>query len=107
MGIQLYGKIQGCEHCNVCKAQRKKIQKENFQRSSIPGESLHVDICTIHATSVGIQKQWIFAVDDAPDMKWSMFLKQKSELGKALFEFSKLRKHDGFPVQTKRMHNSG
>jgi hypothetical protein len=28
LGIQLHGKMQGCEHCNVSKAQRKKIPKE-------------------------------------------------------------------------------
>jgi transposase InsO family protein len=107
LGIQLHGKMQGCEHCKVSKAQRKKIPKENFQRSSIPGERLYVDLCTIHATSAGLKKHWIIAVDDATDMKWSMFLKQKSEVGKALFEFLKLRKQDGFPVQIIRMDNSG
>jgi hypothetical protein len=31
LGIQLHGKMQGCEHCNVSKAQRKKIKKKKFK----------------------------------------------------------------------------
>jgi hypothetical protein len=34
-------------------------------------------------------------------------LTQKREVEKALFEFLKLRKQDGFPVQIIRMDNSG
>jgi hypothetical protein len=75
LGSQLDGKMQSYEHFYVSKALRKKILKGNFQRSSIPGERLYVDLCTIYASSALLKKHWMIAVDDATDMKWSMFLK--------------------------------
>jgi hypothetical protein len=72
-----------------------------------PWCEIYIDLCTIHATSAGLKKHCVIAVDNATDMKWSMFLKQKSELAKALLDFLKLRNHDGFPAQTIRMDNSG
>ena len=41
---------------------------------------MFLDISSIKAVSAGEAKFWILVVDEATDMKWSYFVKLKSEL---------------------------
>jgi len=70
-----------CGDCLKAKARQKNICNNNNQgtRSGIAGERLGFDISSIKDVSLGGSKFWLLVVDEATDMCWSFFLKQKSE----------------------------
>ena len=57
--------------------------------SDIPGEWLYMDISSIKAISIGGSKFWCLLVDEATKMKWSFFLKEKSDLSDKIGIFLK------------------
>ena len=107
MGIKLVGKLNECEYCILAKAKRKKIPKENKDKSTIPAERIYVDLSTIKSTSAGGKKNWLLIVDEATDMKWSMFLKKKSDLANEMLQFIQELSMQGKQVQYIRMDNAG
>ena len=107
MNIELFGRLDKCESCNLGKAKRKKIAKEAQNKSKIPGQRLYIDLSSIRDESSGGKKHWLLIVDEATDYKWSKFLRTKSELPKIMLEFLKERKSEGLEMKFIRLDNAG
>jgi len=81
-GLKIQGSMHPCGDCLKAKARQKNIFNNNeATRSVIAGERLGFDISSIKNLSLGGSKYWLLVVDEATDMCWSFFLKQKSETG--------------------------
>jgi hypothetical protein len=51
---RLIGNMKVCELCDVSKARKKKISKENTKKTIVPGERVYIDITPIRAVSAGV-----------------------------------------------------
>ena len=107
-GWVVKGKMTKCEECAISKAKQKSVPKESGSKATKAGERLFIDISSIKATSAGGAKFWLLVIDEATDMKWSFFLKAKSELKEKLIPFVKeLKVKDGKIVKYVRLDNAG
>ena len=61
------------------KAKSKPIRKVTFERETVPGRTLHIDISLVKRKSKGGEKIWLQIADEAMSKKWSFFLKKKSD----------------------------
>ena len=69
---------------------------------------MHIDLMSSKYTSAGGSKYWFLAVDEATHMKFSIFLKQKSEVKERFVPFLKeLRHMYGVKVEHIRCDNAG
>ena len=50
------------------------------EKSTKPGYCMYIDTTSSKYVSAGGSKYWLLAVDEATHMKFSMFLKQKSDM---------------------------
>ena len=57
----------------------RKTSKKDQKKSSKPVFRFYIDIALSKFTSAGGSKYWFLAVDEATHMKFSLFLKQKSD----------------------------
>jgi hypothetical protein len=103
MNLKVTGTFEECEACGLGKAIKKKISKSANKDSTKPMERIYVDLTTIQTTSFGNKKHWVLVVDEFTDMKWSFFLKQKSDLGKTMMNFLRQQKEEGFMVNKIRL----
>ena len=72
------------------------------------GERLYIDISRVKGRSYGGTKFWNLIVDEVTRMKWSICLKQKSDLGKEMVKFLReLHKKDKVTVKYIRCDNLG
>jgi len=79
---------QECKECLLAKARRVNLPKEALNKSERPGERLCIDISSVKGkNSKPIGKFWLLVVDEATSMKWSFFLKQKSDQVEVLRTF--------------------
>jgi len=107
-GWVVTGKMTKCEECAISKAKQKNVPKGSESKSTIAGERLFIDISSIKAMSAGGSKFWLLVVDEATDMKWSFFLKAKSDLKDKLIPFVKeLKAKDNKIVRYIRLDNAG
>jgi len=72
--------MENCENCAIGKMQQKNVKKGPKEKSSKQGYHFYIDIALSKFTSAAGSKYWFLAVDDATHMKFSMFLKQKSDI---------------------------
>jgi hypothetical protein len=107
LNLELTGKFETCEDCVKGKAKQKNIEKFAEKKSTKPFEKIYVDISTITATSVGGKKNWVLIVDEFTNMKWSLFIKNKSDFPSEMLNFIKKISSQGFNVETIRLDNSG
>jgi len=70
----------------------KNVPKGPKEKSTKPVHRMYVDLTSSKYTSTGGSKYWCLAVDEATHMKFSMFLKQKSEMKEKLVPFLKERR---------------
>jgi hypothetical protein len=105
--IDLIGNMKVCEFCDVSKARKKKISKENTKKTIVPGERVYIDITPIRAVSAGDKKNWLLIVDEATDMKWSHFMATKNELSVVMMNFVREMKSKGTPLRFIRLDNAG
>jgi len=68
---------------------QKKVEKGPKEKLSKPGYRLYIFIALSKFTTAGGSKYWFLAVDEATHMKFSMFLKQKSDLKEKFILFLK------------------
>ena len=69
---------------------------------------MYIDITSSKYTSAGGSKYWCLAVDEATHMKFSMFLKQKSDMKEKLVPFLKELRHTyEIKVEHIRCNNAG
>jgi Reverse transcriptase (RNA-dependent DNA polymerase)/gag-polypeptide of LTR copia-type len=105
--ITLIGKLQDCVECALAKMHMKPISKETVERSKIPGERIFIDISHFPKPSMANSKYWLLILDDATDMIFSIFLKNKSDSPEHIIAFLRKMKDRGTPVKYIRLDNSG
>jgi len=106
--VNATGKLPVCENCAMGKAKQKNLPKVSEGGSNIAGERLYIDISSIKEKSLGGSKFWLLVVDEATHMKWSFFLKNKSQTSEKLMPFLKELKAKYFKtVKFIRCDNAG
>ena len=106
-GWTLTGDLEKCENCVLSKIRQRNLNKTTTP-SSKKGERLYIDISSIKKRSYGGSKFWVLIVDDFTKMKWSLFLKKKSELSDKVVPFLKtIHEEVKVIVQTIRCDNAG
>ena len=87
---------------------QKNVKKGPKEKSSKPGFPFYIDIALSKFTSAGGSKYWFLAVDEATHMKFSLFLKQKSDVKDKFIPLLKeLRDTYGRHVDHIRCDNAG
>ena len=87
---------------------QKNVHKGPKEKSTKPGYRMYIDITSSKYTSAGGSKYWCLAVDEATHMKFSMLLKQKSDMKEKLVPFLKELPHTyDIKVQHIRCDNAG
>ena len=92
MKLSIRGKMKNCENCENCaigKMRQKNVEKGPKEKSSKLGFRFYIDIALSKFTSTGGSNYWFLAVDEATHMKFSLFLKQKSDVKEKLIPFLK------------------
>lgn len=105
-GLKVTGTMDLCDACATAKAKQKNVNKVGSSTTR-PGERLYVDISSVSATSIGGSKFMIMIVDDYSNMKWSKFIKAKSDLCDNVLPFIKELTSNGITVSSIRMDNAG
>ena len=85
---KLTGNLDKCDECTLAKIRQQNLSKE-VTPSLKKGERLYIDISSIKRRSYGGSKFWVLIVDDFTKMKWSIFVKNKSELTDKVIPFLK------------------
>jgi transposase InsO family protein len=106
-GTKLTGTLQPCIPCALAKIHTHPLRKTTLPRSTVPGEQLFVDISHLSYPSLAGKKYWLLILDDATDMAFSHFLKQKSDAPEILLQFISNMNSTGKPVKYIRLDNSG
>ena len=106
-GIKVSGTMELCDACALAKGKQKNASKDTATIASKPGERLYVDISSVSAVSIGGSKFMVMIVDDYSRMKWSRFIKSKSELTSVVIPLLKELKSIGKPVSYIRLDNAG
>ena len=75
-----------CDSCPIAKAKQANMNKEETIKYEI-GECMGSDISSVQKKSFGGGKFWLLVVDQVTKMKWSFFLKKKSEQAEVLWSF--------------------
>ena len=97
-----------CEDCATAKARQKNIGHSASNKSKTIGERLCIDISSVKERSFGGSKFWNLVVDEASDMKWSLFLKQKSDLGQRMISLLlEIHNKDKITIKNIRCDNAG
>ena len=90
------------------KCGRKMSKNDKKEKLSKLGFSFDINIALSKFTSAGGSKYWFLAVDEATHMKFSLFLKQKSDVKEKFIPFLKeLRDTYGRHVDHIRCDNAG
>ena len=72
---------------------QKNVPKGPKEKSTKLGYCMYIDITSSKYVSTRGSKYWFLAVDEATHMKFSMFLKQKSEVKESFVPFLKELRH--------------
>ena len=88
--------------------QQKNVEKGPKEKSSEPRFCFYIDIALSRFTRAGGSKYWFLVVDEATHMKFSLFLKQKSDVKDKFIPLLKeLRDTYGRHLQRIRCDNAG
>ena len=96
-----------CESCKVAKAKQMNLNKVNEKRSTTVCERLGIDISSVKVGNTRMKRFWLFVVDEATGMKWSFFLKKKSDQVDVLVDHVKDLQKAGKKVKFIRCDNAG
>ena len=108
MGLKTQPKEDVCENCAVAKLKSKKISKLYISNlATKKGERMMFDIASVKVSSQGGNNYWLLVLDEFTKMKWSFFLKKKSELGATLLHFVESQWKRGNTISIFRCDNSG
>ena len=108
MGLTIHPKEDVCENCAMAKSKSKKIPKSNHSNlATKKGDRMMFDIASIKVSSQGGNKYWLLVLDEFTKMKWSFFLKKKSDLGSTLLHFVEGQWKRGNAISIFRGDNSG
>jgi hypothetical protein len=106
-GIQLTGHFNTYVECALAKIHMLPISKDQIARSEKPGERIFVDISHFPKPSMANKSYWLLILDDATDMMFSIFLKNKSDSPQHIIAFIQKMQDQGTPVKHIRLDNSG
>jgi hypothetical protein len=107
-GWKCTGRWIVCEYCALGKSKQKTLSKANTSPAESAGERLYLDISSIQATGLGGSKFWCLLVDELTKMKWSFFLKKKSDQVEKVVTFLKeLKLQSSKMVKMIRCDNAG
>lgn len=106
-GLKVVGSLGLCDACAIAKGKQKNVSKESTSTTQGPGEKLYIDVSSVSAVSIGGSKFMAMIVDDYSKMKWSMFLKKKSDLCGQVLPLIKTFNSTNKTVQKIRMDNAG
>jgi len=81
--------MDNCENWAIGKMRQKNVKKGPKEKSSKQGFCFYIDIAFSKFTSAGGSKYWFLAVDETTHMKFSIFLKQKSDVKEKFIPFLK------------------
>ena len=73
------GKLVQCEPCSAAKGHQKNISKTPKPCAEHPGNHLYVDLSTVNKKCLGGNHHWGLITDDHSCLKWSIFMKKKSD----------------------------
>jgi hypothetical protein len=104
---KLTGKFETCRFCKESNAQQKGVAKSSDEQCKRPGERLFFDITSIKAYSFGGKKFWLVIVDDATNLTWSFFLKQKSDTAETAYTLLKHLNSHSVNIKYIRCDNAG
>lgn len=98
-----------CETCALGKATRKAVSKGPAERSKVPLEKVHTDVCgPMPVPSFSGARYVLVLVDDATRHIWIRFLKRKSDAARAIIDWEKLISNQyGRTIKTLRSDNGG
>jgi len=97
-----------CENCAIGKMWQKNVKKGLKEKLTKLGFRFYIDIALSKFTSAGGSKYWFLAVDEATHIKFSLFLKQKSDIKEKFIPILKeLRDTYGRHVDHIRCDNVG
>ena len=82
-----------CEFCALAKSKQKSLKKINSSPVEKSGERIYLDISSIQAVGLGGSRFWCLLVDEFTKMKWSFFLRRKSDMVQKVTDFFKELKH--------------
>lgn len=108
MGWTISKKKETCESCPIAKAKQKNMAKQITNVVTEAGTMMSSDMSSVAGSSFGGSKYWILIVDYATKMKWSFFVKQKSEQAQTLLNFVKeLKANHNINIKRWRFDNAG
>jgi hypothetical protein len=99
-----------CESCPIAKAKQKNVKKTGSKDEQIvkAGELFGSDITSSKSTSYGGNKFWVLVVDYATKMKWSFFIKKKSDQAQVLLQLAQdIKAKFNITIRRWRMDNAG
>ncbi|CAM9855209.1 unnamed protein product, partial [Chrysoparadoxa australica] len=106
--IKLTGKWSGdCEACAMADGRQKGLAKMTTTRAKKKLERIFIDIEPHETPSLGGARNWILIEDDYTRMKWSFFVRQKSDLYGTLDTFLTAAAAKKTPVRFIRLDNAG
>ena len=85
----MVGKYETCVNCSLEKISQNKITQENTNKTTVPGERIYFDLSSVQSSSLGGNKYWLLAIDEATRFKWCRFIKDKSLLSPNLCDILK------------------
>jgi hypothetical protein len=92
----------------MAKVKLKGLKKVSLNKSVVVGERLGFDISYLRNPSFGGSKYWLLFVDKFMSMKWSLFLRRKTDAIRAVVSFVKdLKASNPEMVKYLRCDNSG
>jgi hypothetical protein len=92
----------------MAKAKQKSLKKSIENKPVVAGERLGIDISYLRNPSFDGSKYWLLIIDEFSSMKWSLFLKRKSDAVKSMVEFvKKIKAGNSNMVKFLRCDNSG
>ena len=94
----LVNSFKVCDACCKAKNRQMNVPQAVSHTATKPAERLFLDISFVNHRSLGGNKFWLLIVDDLTRMKWSFFLKAKSDLSSTVLRFlAKLQGHNYTP----------
>ena len=84
MNWSTVGKLSKCEDCVIAKAKKKNLNKMSLHKAEVPGDRICFDLSYILHRSFGGAKYWLLAIDENTSMKWTILLKEKSDVSLAM-----------------------
>ena len=107
LGIDLQGEVDVCEDCALAESRRKNLNNYAINKSDVPGERIFTDTSWINTPSIRGSRYWILTVDECTDMKWSHFVKNKSDLKDVVIHLIEELKDKNISVKFVRCDNAG